>query len=71
MFLDEVMAFAPVSAIYGDVNHDGYVNSADVTALYNYLLNNDSTGIANGDIDGDGFITSADVTAIYNILLNN
>lgn len=56
---------------YGDVDGDGTVTSADVTAIYNYLLNNDSTGIVNGDVDGDGTITAGDVTAIYNILLGN
>ena len=54
----------------GDVNGDGSVTSADVTVLYNYLLNSDMSGIINGDVNGDGSITSADVTVIYNILLN-
>ena len=54
----------------GDVNGDGSVTSADVTVLYNYLLNSDMTGIVNGDVNGDGSITSADVTVVYNILLN-
>ena len=35
----------------GDVDGDGVVTSGDITALYNYLLNNDSTGIVNGDVD--------------------
>ncbi len=55
----------------GDVNGDGSVTSADITALYNYLLNGDSSYIVNGDQNGDGEITSADVTAVYNILLGN
>ena len=55
----------------GDVNGDGSVTSADVTALYNYLLNNDSSSIVNGDQNGDGNITSADVTAVYNVLLGS
>ncbi|MBR5117587.1 MAG: dockerin type I repeat-containing protein, partial [Muribaculaceae bacterium] len=59
------------SAIPGDVNGDGVVTSVDVTALYNYLLNNDSSAIVNGDQDGDGVITSVDITIIYNILLGN
>ena len=56
-------------AISGDVNGDGFVTSADVTAIYNYLLNNDSSAIVNGDQTGDGVITANDVTFIYNILL--
>ena len=59
------------SGVPGDVNGDGHVSSVDVTALYNYLLNNDSSDIVNGDQDGDGHISSVDVTVVYNILLGN
>lgn len=55
----------------GDVNCDGVVTSYDVTALYNYLLNNDMTYYSSCDINGDGVVTAADVTAIYDILLGN
>ena len=58
-------------SIYGDVNCDGYVTSADITALYSYLLNNDTTYIDTSDVNGDGFITSADITAVYSIVLGN
>lgn len=58
-------------SIPGDVNGDGAVTSADITVLYNYLLNNDSSTMINGDQDGDGAITSGDVTVVYNILLGN
>jgi uncharacterized repeat protein (TIGR02543 family) len=57
--------------IPGDVNGDGNVTAADVTALYNYLLNNDTTALVNGDQDGDGNITAGDVTSVYNILLGS
>ena len=53
----------------GDVNCDGFVTSADITALYNYLLNGDETFIATSDVDGDGSVTSADVTSVYSILM--
>ena len=56
--------------IYGDVNGDGFVTAADVTALYNVMLNDDYSDIVNGDVNGDGNITAGDVTEIYNILLN-
>lgn len=55
----------------GDVNGDGNVTAADVTAIYNWLLNNDNSAIVNGDQNGDGNITSGDVTFIYNILLGS
>ena len=62
---------ATISGMLVDVNGDGIVSSVDMTALYNYLLNNDSSAIVNGDQDGDGIITSVDVTIVYNILLGN
>ena len=65
----EVTTFAGGAAIDGDVDGDGSVTSADITALYNFLLNGDSSYIVNGDQDGDGNITSADVTYVYNIIL--
>ena len=65
----EVKDFSIATA--GDVNGDGVVTSADVTALYDYLLNNDSSNIINGDQTNDGSITSGDITAVYNILLGN
>ena len=52
----------------GDVNGDGIVNGSDVTALYNYLLNNQAT-TGNADVNGDGNINGSDVTALYNLLL--
>ncbi|MBR5119348.1 MAG: SUMF1/EgtB/PvdO family nonheme iron enzyme [Muribaculaceae bacterium] len=57
--------------VYGDVNGDGNVTVVDVTAIYNYLLDDDDTFLATSDIDGDGYITVADITIIYNIILGN
>ena len=53
-----------------DVNRDGVVTSADITAIYNFMLNNDMTYYSSCDVNGDGNITSADVTTLYNYLLN-
>lgn len=58
-------------AVPGDVNGDGTVTAADITALYSFLLNNDVTNLSNGDQNNDGNITAGDVTAVYNILLGN
>ena len=55
----------------GDVNGDGAVTAADITALYSFLLNYDVTNLINGDQNNDGNITAGDVTAVYNILLGN
>ena len=54
-------------AVPGDVNGDGAVTAADITALYSFLLNYDVTNL----INNDGNITAGDVTAVYNILLGN
>ena len=55
--------------IPGDVNGDGIVSGADVTALYNVLLDN-AIVAGNADVNGDGVVSGADVTALYNLLLN-
>ena len=55
--------------LFGDVNCDGSVNAADVTALYNYILNGDTTFLATSDVNNDGAVNAADVTAVYNIIL--
>jgi hypothetical protein len=57
--------------IAGDVNGDGICNSADVTALYQFILNNDDSKIVNGDQNADGNINSADVTAVYKLILGS
>ena len=54
----------------GDVNGDGVVTAADITALYSAMLNNDYSEVVNGDQNGDGLITAADITAVYTVLLN-
>ncbi len=70
--LEVIYKNAPLSAaIAGDVNGDGNITAADVTALYDFLLNNVTTNLVNGDQNSDGDITAADVTAVYDILLGN
>jgi len=57
--------------IKGDVNEDGEVTIADVTALVNYLLGkNDTADKEVCDVNSDGEVTIADVTALVNIILN-
>ena len=59
--------------LLGDVNGDGDVNVADVTALVNIV---NHVQIGNGqwimdaaDVDGSGEVTSADVPALVNLIL--
>ena len=56
----------------GDVNDDGQISIADVTALIDYLLD-DSASISTqaADVNEDGDISIADVTALIDILLGN
>lgn len=56
--------------VFYNVNHDCSVNAADVTALYNYILNGDETYISTSDVNGDGAVNAGDVTMLYNIILN-
>ena len=65
-----IAKYTLTASVYGDVNCDGVVTSADVTVIYDYLLNNITTFLATSDVNGDGSVTSADITVIYNILLN-
>jgi len=58
-------------SLVGDVNCDGAVNASDVTALYNYILNGDSTFLSTSDVNADGSVNASDVTAVYNIILGN
>ena len=55
-----------------DVNGDGAITIADVTALVNIILGKDTNGQYNHDavdVNGDNQITIADVTALVNIIL--
>lgn len=56
--------------LLGDVNDDGTVNIADVTALIDLLLNGTSYYNAAADMNQDGSVNIADVTALIDYLLN-
>ena len=53
-----------------DVNCDGVITAADITALYDYLLSGDKTHISTSDVNDDGKVTAADITAVYEEILN-
>ena len=54
----------------GDVNHDGDVDIADVTALIDMLLNGGASGCPIcGDVNPDGEVNIADVTSLVDSLL--
>ena len=57
----------------GDVNHDGAVNVADVTALVNILNGTSSSAHLGGeaDVDGNGFVEENDVKELVNLILGS
>ena len=57
----------------GDVNGDEQLTISDVTALINYLLTDDTSGIflVNAYVNTDDKVNIADVTALINILLTS
>ena len=59
--------------VKGDVNNDKEVGIADVTALINILMSNESPIVASdyppADVNEDGEVGIADVTSLVNILL--
>ncbi len=54
-----------------DVDMDGVVTAADITAIYCYLLDSDQRFRFSADVDGDGTVTAADITVLYNYLLGS
>ena len=66
-----VKLIAP-TGMRGDVNGDNSVSIGDVTALIDYLLSGDSTGInlANADCNKDSGISIGDVTTPIDYLLS-
>ena len=66
---DFVVVLVPQTALRGDVNQDGFVTIADVTALVNIILGKSTDEYGVADVNEDGAVTIADVTALVNIIL--
>ena len=64
--------FVLMPEIRGDVNGDGSVNISDVTALIDYLLSGNASGInlSAADTNQDTNVSIADVTALIDYLLS-
>ena len=56
----------------GDVNGDGSVNISDVTALIDYLLSGNASGInlSGADCNQDSSVNISDVTSLIDYLLS-
>ncbi|MBR6946764.1 MAG: CotH kinase family protein, partial [Muribaculaceae bacterium] len=70
-WMDEQYGYDPNAWLRGDVDGDGSVAISDVTALIDYLLGGDDSGIDinAADCDQDGNVTISDVTALIDYLL--
>ena len=62
---------ASVEVMPGDVNGDGVVNIADVSAMIDYILHPDASVIDTdvADLDGDGEVGIADVVGLIDLVL--
>ena len=65
----ETVTLAGSAVVIGDVDGDGVVRIADVTALIDFMLTGAEINQDNADINGDTNISIADVTALIDILL--
>ncbi len=52
----------------GDTNGDGFVTTADVFYLINFLFTNGPAPIGSGDVNADGFVGVSDVFYLINFL---
>ena len=66
-----VTVAAGEAPLLGDVNKDGSVNIADVTALIDYLLNDASAAPVEADVNQDGIVNVADLTDLIDLMLSN
>lgn len=76
LYITNVTEVAAQQWALGDVNHDTFVNVADVTALIKYILTSGAepeefyTEQANVDGDEAGVLNVADVTSLIQVVLN-
>lgn len=68
-FIALILPLVTTAQVAQDVNRDNYVNCADLSAVYDYLLNDNEEYAAYCDVNNDGVITARDITAIYDYLL--
>ena len=74
LILGSVGAYAGETPVSGDVNNDGSVTVADVTALVNIINGTSPNPYQDAeentaDVDKDGNVNKNDITALVNIIL--
>ena len=52
----------------GDLNGDGRVTNADVSALLDAVTSGKSLSLETADLNGDGRVTNADVSALLDLV---
>ncbi|MBQ5988194.1 MAG: dockerin type I repeat-containing protein [Oscillospiraceae bacterium] len=68
-----ITGVSAVTSVYGDVNNDGVVNSADMVCMNNFLGGNlevSATQLAKFDLNNNKIVTKVDALALYNLLLS-
>ena len=62
---------ASAQDIAHDINADGQVNTADIVAVYGYIINGGGDKPRDTfDVNSDGQVNSADIVAIYSYIIN-
>ena len=56
--------FSSSAAIAGDVNGDGSVTTADVTAVLKHISGMAAISKEKGDVNGDGLVNTSDATLL-------
>lgn len=80
--LTEACVSLEAAVCVGDIDGNGYVTKADISALVSYLINNASAPnwyVASddpnynpaADVDGNDYVTKADISALISYLINN
>jgi hypothetical protein len=67
--INEYESLVDIDVLTGDVDGDGNVGIADVTALIDYILAGGNINAEAADVDGDGIISIADVTTLIDMIL--
>ena len=68
-WMDSQLGFDPNAHLLGDVNGDGEVTIADVSALIDYLMGGGNIDEVAADCDENGIVDIGDVTALIDLLL--
>ena len=66
-----ILPHGAAETVKGDVNGDGAVNVADISAIINVMAGNGGFSHDHADVNGDGAVNVADISAVINIMANS